>query len=52
MTVKTRKKLLGRAADESLRIFGCHFPFPGIGFVNRTSDAPTFRYIPDVWEWQ
>jgi glyoxylase-like metal-dependent hydrolase (beta-lactamase superfamily II) len=39
----TRRHLLGRLADERMRIIGYHLPWPGIGHVARHGDA--FRYI-------
>jgi glyoxylase-like metal-dependent hydrolase (beta-lactamase superfamily II) len=46
MAVETRRALFGRAADESLQVFGYHFPFPGVGQVVREGDG--FRFVPAV----
>ena len=44
--VQTRKTVLGRAADEKLRVIGYHLPKGGIGTVERTGQA--FRFIPSA----
>ncbi len=49
-TVKTRKRMLDMLAADKIAILGYHFPFPGVGHVQRTGD--TFRFIPAVWNWQ
>jgi glyoxylase-like metal-dependent hydrolase (beta-lactamase superfamily II) len=43
LAVETRTALFGRAADESLLTFGYHFPFPGIGYIERAGEG--FRFI-------
>ena len=43
-TVRTRRRLLSRAADEKLPFFGSHMPFPGVGRVSR--DGVGFRFTP------
>ncbi len=40
----TRQHLLGRLADERMRIVGYHMPWPGIGYAVR--DGAAFRYVP------
>jgi glyoxylase-like metal-dependent hydrolase (beta-lactamase superfamily II) len=42
--VETRMALFGRAADEDLLTFGYHFPFPGIGYIERMGEG--FRFTP------
>lgn len=37
--MQSRIALLGRAADENLRLYAVHFPFPGIGRVTRREDG-------------
>jgi glyoxylase-like metal-dependent hydrolase (beta-lactamase superfamily II) len=44
LAVETRTALFGRAADEGLLTFGYHFPFPGIGYIERAGEG--FRFIP------
>lgn len=46
VAAETRLKILGFAADQRLRVIGYHFPFPGIGYVDRLSSA-SFRYVPE-----
>jgi glyoxylase-like metal-dependent hydrolase (beta-lactamase superfamily II) len=49
-TVKTRRQLLARLADEKLRFQGFHFPFPGIGHVRRNG-IDRFEFVPERWTW-
>lgn len=44
MAARTRTRLLGRMADESLLMAGYHMPFPAIGRIERSGDA--FCYVP------
>lgn len=43
---ETRRTLLQRAVDEKIQIFGYHFPFPGLGYVDTEGEG--FRFIPTV----
>ena len=43
-TVRTRRRVLSRAADEKLPFFASHMPFPGVGRVSR--DGVGFRFTP------
>lgn len=45
LAARTRADLLAVAAKDRLRVIGYHFPFPGIGHVDRVGDS--FRYIPE-----
>ena len=49
-TVKTRRELLVRLADEKLRFQCFHFPFPGIGHIRRNSEDG-FEFVAERWEW-
>ncbi len=42
----TRTRLLGRLADERMRVLSYHAPWPGLGHVGRAGDA--FRYVPEA----
>jgi glyoxylase-like metal-dependent hydrolase (beta-lactamase superfamily II) len=42
----SRKAVFGRAADENLRIYAVHFPFPGVGRVRR--EGETFVWVPET----
>ncbi|NYT21026.1 MAG: MBL fold metallo-hydrolase [Methanomicrobiales archaeon] len=42
-TIASRYKLLTFAMDLNARVFGFHFPFPGLGRIVRT---------PERWRWQ
>lgn len=45
MAIRTREGLLARSAREGTRVYGVHFPFPGIGRFERVEDG--FRWIPE-----
>ncbi|WP_101068529.1 MBL fold metallo-hydrolase [Roseovarius salinarum] len=49
-TVATRRKLLDMAAADRTPILGYHFPFPGVGHVQRDGDA--YRFVPALWQFQ
>jgi glyoxylase-like metal-dependent hydrolase (beta-lactamase superfamily II) len=49
-TVKTRRELLARLADERLRFQAFHFPFPGIGYIRREG-ADRFEFVAERWTW-
>ncbi|MBU2983597.1 MBL fold metallo-hydrolase [Lentibacter algarum] len=48
-TVQTRLKLLDQAASERISLLGYHFPFPGVGHVQRDADA--YRFVPALWQF-
>jgi len=48
-TVATRKRLLDMAAEDQIAILGYHFPFPGVGHVQRDGDA--YRFVPALWQF-
>ncbi|MBD9638859.1 MBL fold metallo-hydrolase [Ensifer sp. ENS07] len=48
--VETRLKTLEFLASRSMPAFFYHFPFPGIGYVERVGDAYRFCPLPDC-EW-
>jgi glyoxylase-like metal-dependent hydrolase (beta-lactamase superfamily II) len=41
----SRRALLQRAADENLRIYSVHFPFPGLGHVRKAGES--FAWVPE-----
>lgn len=43
--IRTRQGLLERGASEPLRIYGVHFPFPGVGRFQRRDDG--FVWAPE-----
>ena len=43
--IRTRQGLLARGASDSLRIYGVHFPFPGLGRFQRRDDG--FVWSPE-----
>ncbi|AQR63352.1 MBL fold metallo-hydrolase [Brevundimonas sp. LM2] len=45
--MQSRIALLGRAADENLRLYAVHFPYPGIGRVTRRDDG-TLVWTPEA----
>mgnify|MGYP000031598343 FL=1 len=48
-TVATRKRLLDMAAEDQIAILGYHFPFPGVGHVQREGDQ--YRFVPALWQF-
>ena len=40
-----RKAMLKRAADEDLRVYAVHFPFPGLGRIRAQGDG--FVWVPE-----
>jgi len=48
-TVATRKRLLDMAAEDQIAILGYHFPFPGVGHVQREGDQ--HRFVPALWQF-
>lgn len=48
-TVATRKRLLDMAAEDQIAILGYHFPFPGVGHVQRDGDQ--YRFVPALWQF-
>jgi glyoxylase-like metal-dependent hydrolase (beta-lactamase superfamily II) len=48
-TVATRKRLLDMAAADRIAILGYHFPFPGVGHVQK--DGDTYRFVPALWQF-
>lgn len=45
MAEKSRRALLQRAADQNLRLYAVHFPYPGVGRVKAQGDG--FVWIPE-----
>lgn len=45
MAEKSRRALLQRAADQNLRLYAVHFPYPGVGGVKAQGDG--FVWIPE-----
>lgn len=46
MATASRKALLERAASENLRLYAVHFPYPGIGRIQRRDDG--FAWVPEA----
>lgn len=44
---ETRRRLLDRFAQERVRLFGVHMPFPGLGRVRALAQG--FDYVPEPW---
>ena len=49
LAVSTRRRLLDMAASDRIAILGYHFPFPGVGHVQRAGNA--YRFIPALWQF-
>ena len=45
--VKTRRRIYDMAATEKMFIAGYHFPFPGLGYVEK--DGSGYRLVPAAW---
>ena len=45
--VRSRRRLLDRAATDEMLILGFHFPFPGLGYALEHGDA--YRWHPAGW---
>jgi glyoxylase-like metal-dependent hydrolase (beta-lactamase superfamily II) len=43
--VRTRRRLLDRAADENLLVHAYHMPFPGLGTITRHRDAYKWKPV-------
>jgi glyoxylase-like metal-dependent hydrolase (beta-lactamase superfamily II) len=48
MAVATRKRILDMVATDEIFVVGFHMPFPGIGFVERTSGG--YRWVPHGYQ--
>ena len=48
LAVKTRRRLLDRAAADRMLVQGYHFPFPAVGHIVRTADA--YDFVPELWQ--
>tara|TARA_R110002051_G_scaffold279894_1_gene341416 strand:- start:122 stop:1045 length:924 start_codon:yes stop_codon:yes gene_type:complete len=46
IAIASRQALLQRAASQNLRLYGYHFPFPGVGRVRREGDG--FVWVPEA----
>lgn len=49
VAVQTRKRILGEAAEQNLRLFFYHAPFPSNGYVLGLPDGG-FQFVPAFWE--
>ena len=47
LAVETRKKFYDMAAAENMFIAGYHFPFPGLGWVEKAGTG--YRLVPAPW---
>jgi glyoxylase-like metal-dependent hydrolase (beta-lactamase superfamily II) len=43
LAIQSRRRLLDRAADEKIRLVGSHWPYPGLGMVERKGTA--YRFV-------
>lgn len=46
LATASRQALLERAASENLRLYAVHFPYPGIGRIQRRDDG--FAWVPET----
>lgn len=45
----TRRRVLDMAAADRLQVLGYHFPWPGLGHVERRGGG--FGFVPTPWRW-
>jgi glyoxylase-like metal-dependent hydrolase (beta-lactamase superfamily II) len=48
LAVATRRKVFDRASADRTLLQGYHFPFPAVGYVNKT--ATGFELVPATWQ--
>ena len=48
--VATRRKLFDRIANDRLRVFAYHLPWPGLGNINRVG-SDSFHWLIEPWAW-
>jgi glyoxylase-like metal-dependent hydrolase (beta-lactamase superfamily II) len=46
--VKTRRAIFDQLATDKTKLLAYHFPFPGIGYIRRTSGG-AYEFVPAVW---
>lgn len=49
MAVENRKKVFAMSSDDNIRIYGYHFPFPGLGYAVRQGDADEWLWTPNSY---
>jgi glyoxylase-like metal-dependent hydrolase (beta-lactamase superfamily II) len=49
MAAATRRRVLDMAATDRLQVLGYHFPWPGLGHVERRGQG--FSFVPSPWSW-
>ena len=47
MAVQTRRKIYDMAAAEKMMVQGFHFPFPSVGYVEKSGNG--YRLVPVPW---
>ncbi len=47
--VATRKKTLDMVVADGLRVAGCHLPFPGVGYIEKSGDG--YLFVPTHCEY-
>jgi hypothetical protein len=45
--VATRRRVYDMAATDKLLVSGYHFPFPGLGYIEKAGGG--YRLIPAAW---
>jgi glyoxylase-like metal-dependent hydrolase (beta-lactamase superfamily II) len=46
LAATARARLLDRAASEKLKLIGYHWPYPGVGYAEKSGQA--YRYVPET----
>lgn len=47
--VATRRRTLDMAATDRVQVLGYHFPWPGLGHVEKVGQG--FGFVPTPWQW-
>lgn len=46
MAVENRKRIFAMSSDDNVRVFGYHFPFPGLGYAARQGEDDSWLWTP------
>jgi glyoxylase-like metal-dependent hydrolase (beta-lactamase superfamily II) len=49
LAAATRVRLLEMTSTDRIAVMGYHFPFPGIGHVQKAGDA--YEFVPALWQF-
>lgn len=49
MAVENRKKVFAMSSDDNIRLYGYHFPFPGLGYATRQGEDDSWLWTPNSY---